>query len=261
MNRQGVHERYELKMLGLVIASCAALEYVPGCASHPVKVRQYGEMSEVLGGGAATAYPRVELAEPLHTPHAYAVGALPRLEGEITVLDGRAWIARPDKGHGLRVDGPSVAPAESAAMLTVAHVERWDDYPIDHRLAGDSLEEFIAERARLRGIDLRRPFPFLIEGEVTDLQVHVLNGACPMRPGVRLAANQQPWRFQLETPVRVTVVGFYAADSVGRMTHPGTSIHGHALFDADGTTVTGHVEHIAVAPGAILKLPNTATRG
>jgi alpha-acetolactate decarboxylase len=258
MYQEHTKHHQPMNLFKLMLTGWAILAFAGGCASHTVRVMQYGKMREVLGGGAAAASPCVSLDEALRTPHAYAVGALPRLEGEITVIDGRAWIARP-RGNELSVEGPTATPAENAAMLTIAYINRWDEFKIEQHLDGDVLEAFIADRARESGIDLREPFPFLIEGRVSDLQAHVVNGACPMKPGARLAADQQPWRFQQELPRKATIVGFYAADSVGKMTHPGTSIHAHALLEVDGTTVTGHVERMAVGPDAILKLPSAAS--
>jgi len=240
--------------LGLIACSCVFMTCVWGCAPKSVQVLQYGRMHEVLGGGAEAAHPNVTLADALSQPHAYAVGALAGLAGEITILDGEVWIARP-RGTVLHVDGPTTDSADSAAMLTVAHVHRWDEIKIDEALSGDDLERFVADQARGRGLDLKRPFPFLIEGQVTDLQTHVINGACPMKPGVRLASDQQPWRFQLELPDDARIVGFYAANSVGKLTHPGTSVHAHALFKVKGVTVTAHVERVAIAAGATLRLP------
>jgi hypothetical protein len=178
------------------------------------------------------------------------------LEGEITLINGDVWIARPHAG-GLRVDGPSVDPAEGAAMLTVAHVEQWVQYTLARGLDQQELEAFITGCAERQGLDAKRPFPFVIEGELTDLQMHVINGACPMRPGARLASDQQPWRYELDGTMPARVVGFYAADSVGKMTHPGTSVHAHAVFEIGGITVTGHVERMAAGPGTTLRLPTT----
>ena len=140
-------------------------------------------------------------------------------------------------------------------MLTVAHVDKWNVFKTDKALDQQGLEKFIAECARLDGLDVEKPFPFVLQGEVTDLQTHVINGACPMRPGAKLTADEQPWRYQSDRPMQAKIVGFYAADAVGKLTHPGTSIHAHALFDYQGITTTAHVERVAVGPVMTLMLP------
>jgi alpha-acetolactate decarboxylase len=211
-------------------------------------------MHEVLGGGAAKARPVVGLADVVKRPHAYGVGALAGLEGEITIVDGEALVCRP-AGAGLHVDGPSATPGDHAAMLTVAHVEQWRETSIPRSLASQELEDFIADAGRRERIDVGKPFPFVIDAKLSDLQAHVINGMCPMKPGAQLSAETQPWRYQLEEPIDATIVGFYAPDSVGKLTHPGTKIHAHVIFESEGRQVTAHVERLAVAGGSVLRLP------
>jgi len=254
MIQHGTLKKVVTNRLTLTVGCALILGGTWGCAQRTVRVRQYGEMHKILSGEAAAAKPHVTLAQAMKEPHAYGVGALPGLEGEITLLDGKAYIARPNAG-GVRVAGPETRPTESATMLTVAHVDKWNVFKTDKALDQQGLEKFIAECARLDGLDVEKPFPFVLQGQVTDLQTHVINGACPMRPGAKLTADEQPWRYQSDRPMQAKIVGFYAADAVGKLTHPGTSIHAHALFDYHGITTTAHVERVAVAPGATLELP------
>lgn len=239
-----------VSLLSVLGAGCA------GSGGRQPEVRQYGRMHDVLSGGADKAVQLVSLADALKKPHACAVGALANLEGEITIVDGSAWVARP-AGAGLRIDGPSATSKDGAALLLLSHVAEWDRFTIEKGLAGDALDAFIADKARGAGLDTAQPFAFVIEGSVTDLQLHVLNGMCPMKPGVSLAEGEKPWQHQIGRPQKATVVGFYAADSVGNMTHPGTSIHAHAILDVNGQSVTGHIERISVAAGAVLRIPRT----
>lgn len=241
-------------LITIVGSLLTAVALIGGCGARHIEVRQYGRMHDVLSAGAKSALPRVDLTDVLERPGAVGVGALAGLEGEITILDGKAWIARPTAGE-LRVEGPSLTSRERAALLTVAYVEDWREVCIERNLAGDELEHFIGENAYQSGIDPADPFPFSIEGELADLQMHVINGECPMRPGVRLTSEQEPWRHSLDQPTSARIVGIYAPDSVGNLTHPGTSVHAHVLLELDDREVTGHVERIAVAKGAVLKLP------
>lgn len=237
-----------------LVAMAAALAWCAGCAKNHVDVQQFGQMHEVLSGGAENAVAIVNLEDVLSRPNAVGVGALAGLKGEITICDGQAWVAQPS-GRTLRVSGPSKNAPDEAAMLTVTYVAQWRDVPIDRALAGAALEDFIVAQAADAGLDASQPFPFEIEGAMTDLKIHVVNGECPMRPGVVLTAAQQPWRYSTNQPTQCTIVGFYAKDAVGRLTHPGTAIHAHALVEADGKKVTGHVERVAVDKGAVLRLP------
>ncbi|MCZ6837069.1 MAG: hypothetical protein O7G85_14930 [Planctomycetota bacterium] len=51
------------------------------------------------------------------------------------------------------------------------------------------------------------------------------------------------------------IVGFFALDAAGVMTHHGTSIHIHAILSINGNTITGHIDRVSVLPGAILRIP------
>lgn len=240
------------KVMGGFAAAIVAM--IVGCAADGVEVTQYGQMHKVLSGGAGNAKGIVGVDKLLTRPNAIGVGALAGLEGEITICDGKAWIARPD-GQGLRIEEATATSNEQASMMTVSYVDAWRDVPIDRDLAGEALEAFINKQAAATGVDTSRPFPFMLVGGANDLQLHVIHGACPMRPGGRLTPDEQPWRLTIDRPTRCRVVGFHARDSVGRLTHPGTSIHAHALLSEGGREITGHVERIAIARGSVLKLP------
>ena len=105
----------------------------------------------------------------------------------------------------------------------------------------------------------------MIEGECTEVRLHVINGACPMRARMKkeeIPEGQKPFEFETET-VEATVVGVFALDSVGKLTHPDTSQHAHLnyLDPASKQLVTGHLEKYGVKAGATLKLPKTSESG
>jgi alpha-acetolactate decarboxylase len=121
------------------------------------------------------------------------------------------------------------------------------------------LDTFIAETAARAGVKTSEPFIFTADGEFSTLRLHVIRGACPMHARlkkIKLPEAQQPYELELEK-VRGTIVGVFAKDSVGNLTHPATSTHMHLLYtDAEtGQTATGHVEQIGMLPGTILRVP------
>ena len=74
-----------------------------GCAAPTWngKVAQWGTMRAVLQEGRTEG--RVSLAEACREPHSFGVGALEGLTGEVLILDGVAWTARPDGPNRLHV--------------------------------------------------------------------------------------------------------------------------------------------------------------
>jgi alpha-acetolactate decarboxylase len=102
---------------------------------------------------------------------------------------------------------------------------------------------------------------FTVEGDFSHLRLHVINGACPLHARLRkieLPEENQPVEVEKEQ-VRGTLVGVFAKDAVGNITHPATSTHMHLVFqdEQSGKTVTGHVERIGLLKGAVLRLPKS----
>lgn len=106
---------------------------------------------------------------------------------------------------------------------------------------------------------MNRPFVFCIEGEFQDVRLHIINGACPVHARMhnkKLPADRRPYEAE---PKRIqgTLIGVYATNAVGRLTHPGTSTHPHLIFKdtESGVDLTGHLEKVGIVKGAVLKLP------
>lgn len=234
-------------------APLLVLLLLTACSGHPPRVAQFGATREVLRGGQSQ--PRVHLAEFV-TPNTIAVGALAGLEGEITVLDGQTWVARRD-GLALTVTGPAPDPADHATLLTAAKVGAWQTEEVisTNPTPDHAPDAFIEWAARASGIDTTKPFPFTITADFDTLDLHVIHGACPIA-NPDLPPESRPWRWSAAgTPVHATIVGFYAPDAAGVMTHHGTAIHAHAIIGRDGEIITGHVERFTLPTHATLGLP------
>lgn len=236
---------------GVLAASFGTLT-IAGCARPMPRIEQYGGMREVLREGKSQR--RIAVADAIARPHAYAVGALESLGGEITIADGDVWVGRVESGK-LRVTGPRPSSADGAALLILAHVDKWTQDTLPAAATDNELEAAIERVARQHGVDVSHPFPFEIDGQLNGLSMHVINGMCPMSGDARGARDGQPWQFTLAAPARGRIVGFFARDSAGEITHHGTSIHAHALLELDETRLTGHVEGLTVAAGAIVRVP------
>jgi alpha-acetolactate decarboxylase len=220
------------------------------------KLVQYGKMHDAVGRQQHQG--RVQLRKLVERPHFFGVAALEGLDGEITICDGKVTLTRVDANGQLE---PSEAPdlTEKATLLIGAYVPSWTE----HRAAGDvdpdDLDRYIAELAAEDCIDVSKPFVFTAEGEFSNLRLHVIHGACPLHARLRkieLPKERQPYELEAEK-VRGTLVGVFAKDAVGNITHPDTSTHIHLVYQdgATGTMVTGHVEQIGLIEGAVVRLP------
>jgi hypothetical protein len=157
-------------------------------------------------------------------------------------------------------------PAGMKATLLVGQsIETWTSVTLSEAVPHDRFDEAIATAASKAGVDVTGPFVFTIEGQFTDVRLHVINGACPVHARMKkleLAQDERPYELEAET-LAGTVVGVYAADSVGKLTHPATSTHAHIIYvdHETGERVTGHLEQVGLAPGAVLKLATSSTTG
>lgn len=222
------------------------------------RIVQYGKMREAIGRQQHQA--RVQLKKLAERPHFYGVAALAKLEGEATILDGNVTVTRVD-AHG-RPQSSEAAPLEaSATLLAGAYVPSWSEHKVAKGVSPDEFDEYIADAAAISGVNESKPFVFTVQGKFSDVRLHVIHGACPVHARLHkipLPQEKRPFEAELER-VQGTIVGVFANDSVGNLTHPDASTHVHLVYqDAQtGKTVTGHVEQIGLLEGAILRLPKT----
>jgi alpha-acetolactate decarboxylase len=243
-----------LALVAGVIAGCSSSEKAP--ATPDGELVQYGTMHEAIGQQQHEG--RVRLGELVAQPHFYGVAALARLEGEVTVHDGKVTVTRVGEQHRLLLDGDEMLERE-ATLVVGAHVSSWTEHELPVAIVPGGFDRAVAEAATRAGIDTSKPFVFTVEGQFSELDFHVINGACPMRARLKrieLPEEQRPVERKLNG-VRGTIVGIYAEGAVGELTHPDTTTHAHVLYEdpASGETFTGHIEQVGLAPGAVLRLP------
>lgn len=217
---------------------------------------QYGGMHQTIAQQQHQG--RVSLEALRATPHLYGVGALEGLSGELTVLDGRTVVSGVDAQGQAR-------PADQDGQATLfagQPVVAWTPVVLTDAVEAEAFDALVKARAEAAGLDTSTPFVFVVEGRFDDLRLHVLNGACPVHARMRaqeLPADRHPWEWQGDG-LEGTLVALYAEGSVGGLTHPATSVHGHLVFldPVTGERLTAHVERLALAPGATLQLPADA---
>lgn len=94
---------------------------------------------------------------------------------------------------------------------------------------------------------------FVLEGEVEALELHVVRGFCPHGSAT---PEQEPARFSAPQGAHAKLIGFFAPQRAGELTHHGTALHVHALVsDEAGAGHLGHVDAAILRPGSRLLLP------
>jgi acetolactate decarboxylase len=143
--------------------------------------------------------------------------------------------------------------AAPAALLIAARVPAWREVSIEESIPFDSLDTRIAALAAGAGVDVGAPFAFVIEGPLSRLEWHVVDGR-RLVPGAtghaaHLAASV---RRSLEH-ASAGLIGIYSSSHEGVITHFGAFTHVHAVIPA--AQASGHVDHVVVEPGATLRVP------
>lgn len=243
-------------MLGIcAIGACSLWSNISMGQETTTALEQYGSMHETIGQQQHQG--RVKLADLTRKPHFYAVGALERLTGEISIIDGKPIVTSVGPDGKLKSVNDRVGSLQ-ATLLVGGSVSEWNEVRLSDAVEADDFDKLVGEQAKKHGVDTSRPFLFLIDGEFTDVRLHVINGACPMHARLRnkpLAENQKPFESEFKQ-VSGKLIGVFARDAVGKLTHPATSVHAHLIFESEaGDLLTGHLEQVGLSSGAILKLP------
>ncbi len=238
-------------LFGLLVATFV-LNTPTVAAEAPVTegyhVAWVGKLMKVHREGDAS--PQADLAKCAQKPMGFALGPLAGLRGEITVLDGAAYISRVVEG---KVEIEQTW-AHQAPFLVYGQVARWVQYKVPETVTDlAALASWTAETARTHGIDMTRPFPFKVETATARVSYHVISntdgGYTITRP------HRELMRFFEVKDIPVTLIGVYSTAHAGVFTHHGDATHIHMV--SGDKKHAGHVDSADFAPGAILFLPKT----
>jgi acetolactate decarboxylase len=178
----------------------------------------------------------------------YAVGPAERLQGEVSIFDSVATISK-IIGDTINIESDFKI---NACFLVYAQISAWREVTIPSVIADEaSLETCIVKVAAELGIDVSRPFPFLLKATPKRARFHVLDkrDGLPHNPELHEKAKV---RFTLEREP-VEVIGFYSNRHRGIFTPGDANLHMH-VKSADGR-MSGHLEEIQLEPGATLAVP------
>jgi acetolactate decarboxylase len=256
--------RFALVCVGVGVAVAAFAAFAASCAKTPTArpdrtdVRTFGALRDIMHAGRTEA--RVALSDVTPGPHAYAIGALSELRGEVTVVDDVAWLAYPTDDRDVRIR-TTRAPDEQAeaALLVTANVPAWRTVPVDADVPFDALDARVEALAADAGVDVSRPFPVRIDGPLVDVRWHVIDGRRIAGVGHSRADHAQAAASGTVPRTTGTLVGFFSKAHHGVFTHMGSNTHFHFVSDEGGKR-TGHVDHVVVRRGATLSLPLTGAK-
>lgn len=229
-----------LSLAAMVGCSSAS---TPVTKATPPTVEVWGALREMIHEGRTES--RVAIASVLAKPHVYALGAVAGMRGEVTIVDGTVWLALGDVNEGKAVSGPT---NEGAALLVASSVSAWRETTIDRDIPFSDLDRRVEEYAVAAGIDVDKPFPFVIEGELTDVHWHVLKG--PPAPGAD-PHDHSTNAVVGEGAMKATVVGFFSKHHQGVFTHMGQNTHAHVVTAT--ASFTAHADQFSIVAQSVLR--------
>lgn len=235
----------------LVVASCSQSEGNPKNDSEKesitFEVKYFGALKNMMHKGDISA--KFDLADLKGTENLYAIGALENLKGEIQIFNGEPFntfvqdsIVAIDKSFN-----------KKATLLVYSIVESWSSYNIpDDIMTYEQLEKHIASVAEKNGINIEKPFPFLIEGKALEFDWHVIN----WKDGDTEHSHEKHVNSGLngtKNNQQVELLGFYSDSHHAVFTHHTTNMHIHV--NSGDNELAGHVDALTLGKGMVLKLP------
>jgi acetolactate decarboxylase len=216
-------------------------------ATVPVRVQTFGELHKIMHEGQTGEVFRV--GDAIAQPHAFAVGALSGLRGEVTIRDGVIWLAYPQGDHARVAQDQQTS--EQATLFVLSHVPAWQTSAITAPVSNADLDAFIEARAIAAGIDAGQPFPVRIEGPMVSVDWHVIDGNRLSEGGSHEDHLRAAVTGRLRD-VEAELVGFFGQSAQGVFTHMGQRSHFHVIEPVSETT--GHVDALEIGAGARLML-------
>lgn len=225
------------------------------CVSQP-RLIQHGTMHESLGEGRTEG--RVLVADVVAQPNFYGVGAAENLNGEITIFNSEVIHTTVDGSGQPKTSAADETQTLSATLLVGNAEDSWHEIVATQDFNRRETESWIKTAAQEHLLKPEGPFVFRLAGSLSDVRMHVINGACPMRARMnKTDLTQETAPFEgTYAEVDAQLVGVFAENSVGNLTHPDTTIHSHIVLQSEtGELMTGHVEDFRVLKGSRLFLP------
>jgi acetolactate decarboxylase len=193
---------------------------------------------------------------PERGSHTYALGPLAGLAGEFAIVDDVVWVSKPAReGAPTTTRG---AAGEQACLIVSAQVPRWKRVALESDVAFESLDDTVRRLAERNGVDVAKPFPFLVEGQVADLSWHVIDGSKlptgppdPLRPPHVIHRTASP--NGVLGRAKAMLVGFYSTEHRGVFTHHASDTHMHAIVDEP--PLVAHVDGVRLLAGSAIAFP------
>jgi acetolactate decarboxylase len=198
---------------------------------------------------------QVKFSSLTKKPHLYGLGMPQGLNSEILAMDGKAYVGK-FSSFSYQVQE---LDEFDVSFMVYAYVPSWVkiEIPGTVKIFAD-LEYYLPEIAANQGLKTSRPFPFLIQGEVSALEWFVVNGMGNGVPNYLDSFFRNRYLGGLDDRT-IEALGFYSDSHRGMLTNPQSNMHIH-FKTTDEKLFIGHInDSVTIKPGSHLLLPTEIT--
>jgi len=215
--------------------------------AEDIKVGYAGALKNFMLKGDISS--KFSLSELKDKDHIYALGAVENLKGEIQIFDGVSLVTFAENGK-LNFDNTF---KKNAALIVYAQVPEWKETNIPGEIITRSqLENHIQKAAIENGVNIEKPFPFLITGKAKFIDWHVIDWKQGDMEHTHIKHIKSGPNGRLEG-IEAVVLGFYSNKHKTIFTHHSTNLHMH--FKTKDNKLAGHIDDVELGQEMLLKLP------
>lgn len=149
----------------------------------------------------------------------YGLGPLSGMSGEILIIDGRPYVSKLNRSGVNRV---RMTYDAKSPYFVYTHVRGWQEaeLPKDSILNNQNLGLHLEHLAKKQGIDVEKPFPFMLKGQFKKLSYHI--SYMPKKNSK--SKKPLPEQSKTVTDVDVIIVGFFSKHHQNIFTPPGSHV-------------------------------------
>ncbi len=251
-----------LMMIGLASITILAMlvsAYAAIVGSKKEGLVEYvGAQKDIFATGKATSV--VSLEELAGRKDLYAMGPIDGFDGEITIFNSKPYITQV-RGTDYVMDNTF---KHGAFFLVWTVQTEWQDVPVPDTVKGYvDLQRFVKAQAQAAGIDVTKPFPFLLAGTPVEIKWHINVDRTEGKPVTNelFVKSKQPFVTKNEP---VDIIGFYSESHSGEFLSQyapaikegsgmRNAIHSHLVSRT--SKAAGHIDDITFGEGMVLRLP------
>ncbi len=248
-----------LSLTAAIVLLMGAIAYAAIVGAKKEGAVEYvGAQKEIFKTGKAASV--VNLEDLAGKKGVFAIGPIDGLDGEITIFDSKPYITKV-RGNDYTVDKTL---KHGAIFLVWTEQANWVDVPLPASVKGYvDLQKFIREQAQKIGVDVTKPFPYLMAGTPLEIKWHINVDRTEGKTITKelFVKSKEPYVTKNEP---VDIIGFYSEKHSGIFLSQyapaikegsGMENYIHLHLVSKTSKASGHIDDITFGEGMVLRLP------